>query len=68
MKRTLAMIAFVSVLPISPTAAQGFHALTGDEAANFSVPGDMELVKTLGLAVYGLTYERYQQYFGPARA
>ena len=40
---------------------------TADEPAAFAVPDDMELVSSLPLSRYGLTYERYQQYFGAAK-
>jgi bacillolysin len=53
-------------LGASPTA--GFRALSGATAASFSPPADVTLVKRLELKAYGLTYERYQQQFGPARA
>lgn len=46
----------------------GFRALTGAEAAAFTVPGDMELVRTMQLPAYDLAYERYQQFFGPVHA
>ena len=48
--------------------SRGFRALSGGPAANFVVPTDMELVKSFPLPAYGLTYERYQQFFGKARA
>lgn len=50
----------------APTA--GFRALSGSAAAAFALPGDVQLVKRLDLAAYGLSYERYQQRFGPAAA
>lgn len=46
----------------------GFRALAGAEAAEFTLPADMELVKTFDLPAYGFTYERYQQYYGRFRA
>ena len=46
-------------------AAGGFLALSGPEAANFVMPGDVRLVRELALG-NGLRYERYQQYFGEA--
>lgn len=45
----------------------GFRALSGEAAASFTVPGDMELVRTFSLED-GTTYERYQQYFGNKKA
>ena len=48
--------------------ASGFRALSGQKAAAFSVPGDMQLVKTFHLSRYSLTYERYQQVFGAGGA
>ncbi|MCH8351002.1 MAG: hypothetical protein IIB29_12155, partial [Chloroflexi bacterium] len=50
------------------TDASGFRSLIGYGAASFVVPDDMELVKSFDLSVYGLTYERYQQFFGTAHA
>lgn len=46
----------------------GFRAVSGLEAAAFMLPEDVQLVRTLELPAYGLTYERYQQRFGPAQA
>lgn len=44
----------------------GFRALAGQQAAQFEVPEDTRLVTAFDLEPYGLTYERYQQTFGPA--
>lgn len=55
---------------LGPTTAQepsGFRALSGPETAAFTLPGDVQLVRTIPLAAYGLTLERYQQYLGPAQ-
>jgi bacillolysin len=49
-----------------PPSSDEFLALSGEEAAAFVVPDDMELVKSFPSG--GLTYERYQQRFGPLRA
>ena len=49
-------------------ASGGFEALSGSAAASFVLPSDVELVKRLELPAYGLTYERYQQVYGAARA
>lgn len=46
----------------------GFRALHGAEAAASRLPVDVELVRTLPLTAYNLTYERYQQVYGPKRA
>ena len=73
MVAALAMV-FALAFSVSPVfggsgdGAGGFRALSGGEAAGFSVPDDTELVRTFDLASYGLTYERYQQYYGEARA
>ena len=69
MRRTVRLAAIVTVLTALPVSllaqgADGFRALSGQQAAAFTMPGDMELVKTLDLPAYGLTYERYQQVFG----
>jgi len=45
----------------------GFRALAGAAARAFAVPGDMRLVARIDLEPDGLTYERYQQNFGPAK-
>ena len=47
-------------------AEGSFVALSGARAASYTLPGDMQLVRTLALD--GVTYERYQQVYGPARA
>ena len=62
--------AAVGGAPGAPTSApsSGFHAVTGTSAAAFTLPTDVELVQRLELGAYGLTYERYQQRYGPARA
>lgn len=46
--------------------ASGFRALSGSAAANFTLPGDLQLVRRFALPAYGLTYERYQQFVGSA--
>ena len=48
-------------------AESGFLALSGAAARGFAVPPDMRLVRSLDLEGEGLTYERYQQYFGAAQ-
>jgi Zn-dependent metalloprotease len=60
------------VVAMSPSPAfggetSGFRALSGEEAATFVVPGDTQLVTSFFLSPYGLTYERYQQYFRTAQ-
>ena len=69
------MIALALLLGLPATAAAqtgsdatGFRALSGQQAAAFAVPGDMQLVKTFYLSPYFLTYERYQQVFGAVGA
>lgn len=52
----------------TPAPQSGFRALSGPEAADFAVPGDMELVNSFPLESSGLTYERYQQVVGARRA
>jgi bacillolysin len=49
-------------------ATSGFRALSEAEAAAFKLPGDVRLVASFELPVYGLTYERYQQVFGETDA
>ncbi|MBU1878584.1 MAG: M4 family peptidase [Chloroflexi bacterium] len=44
----------------------GFRALKGAEAAAFRVPADANRVSSASMARYGLTAERYQQYYGKA--
>jgi len=65
----------VVMLMTSPGFAQapgaqnsgGFLALSGEEAANFDLPSDMQLIQSSYNVQNGLTYERYQQYFGVAQ-
>ena len=45
----------------------GFKALSGSEASAFALAADMRLVTSFDLESEGLTYERYQQYFGTAQ-
>jgi bacillolysin len=45
-----------------------FRALSGADAARFSLPPDMRVVKRLSLPALGGTYERYQQVFGDREA
>ena len=52
----------------APATGFGFRALSGAAAAAFVLPADVTLVRRLELPAYGLTYERYQQRFGPAGA
>ena len=49
------------------SAQSSFIALSGAEAQAFAPPVDVQLVTSLGLDGYGLTYERYQQFFGAAQ-
>lgn len=69
----LALIMLTLVIMIVPTMAAGkgphpagFRALNGQEARDFQVPGDMQLVAQDGLAKYGLTANRYRQFVGEA--
>ena len=69
----LLVLALLLGLPATVVAqtgldADGFRALSGQQAAAFTVPGDMQLVKTFYLSPYDLTYERYQQFFAAAGA
>jgi bacillolysin len=45
----------------------GFLTLTGPEARAFVPPDGFRLTRSFPLESYGLTYERYQQFLGPAR-
>jgi Zn-dependent metalloprotease len=45
----------------------GFIALTGAEARSYVPPNNTRQSKSFPLERYGLTYERYEQYLGPAR-
>ena len=62
--------AAVGGAPGAPTStlSTGFDAVTGTAASSFTLPTDVELVQRLELGAFGLTYERYQQRYGPARA
>jgi Zn-dependent metalloprotease len=44
-----------------------FRTLKGAEANQFVLPDDVNLVRSFHLDAYGLTYERYQQYYGDAK-
>lgn len=65
---SLVVALLVLSLAGTPLAADtgGFRALSGGQAADFRLPGDVEQVKSFYLPAYGLTYERYQQFFGAA--
>ena len=51
-----------------PASSAGFRALSGVPAAKFGLPNDVELINSFSLPKHGLTYERYQQFFGNAHA
>lgn len=63
-------VVFIVAGGASPAPAAGspraFRALWGKDAAGFTVPSDMRLVQRLQIG--GLTYERYQQFFGGSEA
>ena len=65
----VAMLVTNSGLAQAPGAqnSSGFLALSGEEAANFDLPSDLQLVQSFYNVQNGLTYERYQQYFGVAQ-
>src|SRR5262245_35699556 len=76
-RQVLVVVAAVGVAAVAASGAPGSHgaspsvgfqAVSGAPAASFSLPADVTLVKRLELTRYGLTYERYQQQFGPAKA
>jgi thermolysin len=69
----LTLVVLTLIILIVPTTAAekgrnpaGFHALNGQAARNFQVPGDMKLMAQEGLAQYGLSADRYRQFFGDA--
>jgi Zn-dependent metalloprotease len=62
----LVLLALVGAGSATPADEAGVIALSGDEAAAFELPDDVELVRSLTLD--GAVYERYQQVFGPSRA
>jgi bacillolysin len=66
----LAAVSTTTVLLASQGAAapaiKTFQALNGSAASGYTVPADMKLVRKLELG--NLTYERYQQVYGSARA
>jgi Zn-dependent metalloprotease len=75
--QVLVVVVAVGVAAVGAAGAPGsrgaspsadFRAVSGESAASFSLPADVRLVKRLELTRYGLTYERYQQQFGPAKA
>src|SRR3990172_2638256 len=51
----------------SQQQSAGFRALSGSEASAFTLAADTRLVTSFDLESEGLTYERYQQYFGAAQ-
>lgn len=59
--------ASVAIANQTELSASGFRALTGAEAAAFNIPEDVQLVTDFDTAL-GLTYERYQQFFGDSAA
>ncbi len=70
----LTLVVLTLVILIVPTTAAekgqnptGFHALNGQAARNFQVPGDMKLMAQEGLARYGLSADRYRQFVGEAQ-
>ena len=62
---TLVLVVSASAAVAASGPAGGFRALSGAEAAAFSLPADVVPVRTFTLAS-GLTYERYQQVYGGA--
>jgi len=62
---TLVLIVSVGAATAAPAPAGGFRALSGEQAAAFTLPGDVVPVRSFTLA-NGLTYERYQQVAGGA--
>lgn len=66
----LLMVALLVTTSGSTVSAQapteGFRALSGDAAAGFALPDDVQLITSFDLPASGLTYERYQQYFDAA--
>ena len=65
------LVALAALLP--STAGQGsstrsgFRALSGGDASTFVLASDVRLVASIDLGPNGLSYERYQQYLGPAQ-
>lgn len=64
---SLSVSALLVVIAPTSNASNGSFALSGSDAAEYSVPLDMKPVRSFELSNYGITYERYQQYFGNAR-
>ena len=70
LRRVFLPVAILSFLGTAAVQAQnggGFSALSGAEAEFFVLPDDVELTNSMRLERYGLTYERYQQFFGAAK-
>lgn len=63
----LGLAALPGAITAQVPAPSGFRALSGPEAAAFTLPGDVQLVQRIPLAAYGLTWERYQQSLGAAQ-
>ena len=65
----LLAIALLFAAPLwaeSGNGNSGFTALKGSEAANFRVPTDLHLTRTLNMKARGLVSKRYQQMLGDA--
>ncbi len=56
----VAMLGFLGSAAVQAQNGAGFRALSGAEAEFFVLPDDVDLVSSLRLGRYGLTYERYQ--------
>ena len=61
------VLGFLSTVAVQAQTGASFRALSGAEADFFVLPDDVDLVSSLRLGRYGLTYERYQQVFGGAK-
>ena len=59
-------VSAASAWATSDDGTDPFFALSGSAASGFVPADDLRLAKSFALEPYGLTYERYQQHFGPA--
>jgi len=61
------LVAFSAAAGQEGSPRSGFFALTHAAARDFTVPPDTRIDATFFLDPAGLTYERYQQYYGAAK-
>ncbi|MGQ0792704.1 MAG: M4 family metallopeptidase [Deltaproteobacteria bacterium] len=63
---TLALALLTVYVPEAYPADSSSINLIGDAAKRFDIPSDVKIAQSFYLDKYGITYERYGQYFGAA--